>query len=196
MTDFKDFTGGKIALGTSIYGLYPLNGLIKDFSYSPLALNNNEMLAMYYNNRVKYEYDTLGRLTKRTINAGANSFETSYSYIPGNVTGATTSKLSSISNNGIPIEYEYDANGNITKIIEDGRENVYYYNELNELIQEDSQRLNKSIIYSYDLGGNILGKTEIIYGNGESRSTIIYDYDSIWKDQVKLDSDGGYPTES
>ncbi len=143
------------------------------------------MLAMYYNSRVDYQYDTLGRLTKKTINAGANSFETSYSYVPGNVTGATTSKLSSISNNGIEVEYEYDANGNITKIIEGGGENSYYYNELNELIQEDIDNLSKSILYSYDLGGNIIGKTEIIYGNGESRSSITYEYDSTWKDKLK-----------
>jgi RHS repeat-associated protein len=93
--------------------------------------------------------------------------------------------LFSISNNGVPIEYEYDANGNITKIIEDGRENLYYYNELNELIQEDIDNSSKSILYSYDLGGNIIGKTEIIYGNGEPGSTITYEYDDTWKDKLK-----------
>lgn len=127
--------------------------------------------------------DTLGRLTKKTINPGANSFETSYSYVPGNVTGATTSKLSSISNNGVPIEYQYDANGNITKIIEDGMENRYYYNELNELIEQDNKTLDKSIVYSYDLGGNIIGKTEITYDNGEPGSSITYEYDDTWKDK-------------
>lgn len=39
---------------------------------------------------------------RHRINAGANIFETSYSYVSESVTGSTTSKLFSISNNGIP----------------------------------------------------------------------------------------------
>ncbi len=191
ISDFKDFTGSQTAVGSNPYGNYSLNGLIKNFSYSPLALSDNEMLEMYYNSRVNYEYDTLGRLTKKTVNAGANSYETSYNYVPGNVTGATTSKLSSISNNGIPIEYQYDANGNITKITEDGMENRYYYNELNELIEEDNKTLDKSIVYSYGLGGNIIGKIEMAYGTEEPETIITYGYDSTWKD--KLTSYNGKP---
>lgn len=36
----------------------------------------------------------------------------------------------------------------------------YSYDELNELTREDNLYLNKTIIYSYDAGGNLTAKTE------------------------------------
>ena len=42
-------------------------------------------------------------------------------------------------------QYEYDANGNITKIKENGREKVRYtYDSLGQLTRVDSQKENKS----------------------------------------------------
>ena len=64
----------------------------------------------------------------------------------------------------IRIGYYYssvDAKGNIKTIIENGLQIIYYYNELDELIQEDNQVLNKTIVYSYDVGGNLKSKLEI-----------------------------------
>lgn len=189
-SDFKDFSGGKTALGTSINGLYPINAFIKDFAYSSFSLTDVEILAMYHNNSLKYEYDSIGRVTKKKLNTGSSTFETQFNYVNNVITGSTTNKVASINNNGVTINYEYDAKGNITKITQGVMSIIYYYNDLNELVQEDNQVLNKTIIYSYDLGGNLKSKLEIPY-DGTARVTTAYTYDTVWKD--KLISYGSNP---
>jgi RHS repeat-associated protein len=182
--DFKDFTGIQTAVGSTASGRYPLNGLSKKFSYSSSALSENEILTMYYKNIVNYSYDILGRMNSKTTNTGLFSYKSEYTYVSGTATNSTTSKVASIkNNNGVPITYEYDANGNIKKITQGIMNITYYYNELNELIQEDNQVLNKTMIYSYDAGGNLMSKLEIIYGV-VGNTTITYEYDSIWKDKL------------
>ena len=193
VTDFKDFTGIQTAVGSIVSGSYPLNGLSKKFSYSSSALSENEILSMYYKNRVNYGYDTLGRMNSKTTNTGLFSYKSEYTYIPGIAANSTTGKIYSIkNNNGVPITYQYDANGNILKITQGIMNIIYYYNELNELIQEDNQVLNKTIIYSYDVGGNLMSKLNIPYGGG-TNTTITYSYDAVWKD--KLASYNGKITE-
>ena len=86
--------------------------------------------------------------------------------------------------------YTYDKNGNIETITENGKVIKYYYDELNELIREDNQVLNKTISYTYDLGGNIVDKKEYSYTTGSltgitPTSTIPYSYcDTNWKDKL------------
>ncbi|MCY6370620.1 RHS repeat protein [Clostridium ganghwense] len=63
-------------------------------------------------------------------------------------------------NNGKKITYTYDANGNIQTITENGKVIKYYYDELNQLVREDNKVLDKIIVYSYDVGGNITSKEE------------------------------------
>ena len=61
-------------------------------------------------------------------------------------------------------KYSYDEKGNITKIFENGTEKVRYtYDELSRLIREDNKELNKTFIFSYDNGGNIVDKFETVY---------------------------------
>lgn len=95
--------------------------------------------------------------------------------------------ISSINNNGKEIQYTYDANGNIETILENNKKIKYYYNELNELIREDNEVLNKTIVYSYDDGGNIKSKKEYSYSTGiptTETSVNSYTYDSNWKDKL------------
>ncbi|CDM67294.1 Hypothetical protein CM240_0115 [Clostridium bornimense] len=104
-------------------------------------------------------------------------------------TGSSEStRIASMDNNGKKISYTYDANGNIETITENGKTIKYYYNELNEVVREDNQTLNKTITYSYDQGGNILNKVEYPYttGNlGTASKTVGYTYgDSNWKDKL------------
>ncbi len=94
------------------------------------------------------------------------------------------------------MSYTYDANGNIETITEAGKIIKYYYNELNELIREDNQVLDKTIAYSYDAGGNIESKSEYAYTIDATLSnpvnTISYTYDDAnWKD--KLTAYNGIP---
>ncbi len=64
--------------------------------------------------------------------------------------------------------YEYDATGNITGIYRyvDGVKTYYYnyvYDEAGQLVRENLLEDNKTIIYLYDVGGNIVSKTEYAY---------------------------------
>ncbi|MBM7871480.1 RHS repeat-associated protein [Clostridium pascui] len=156
----------------------------------------------YGSNSVLLNYDTLARLKDSTINTGEASFKTSYEYEAGAKANSTTEKVSVLDNNGEKIGYTYDKNGNIETITYnkgEGTENqkkIYYtYNELNELIREDNELLNKTIKYSYDLGGNILKREEFNYTR-EVPQTLVktYEYkyeDTNWKD--KLTSFDGKP---
>lgn len=78
---------------------------------------------------------------------------------------------------------EYDANGNITKY-----GNVtYQYDGLNRLVRENNLPLDKTITWCYDVGGNIVSKTEYEYTTGTlgtPTNTFAYVYDQSWKDQL------------
>ena len=89
-------------------------------------------------------------------------------------------------NGGTALSYTYDAAGNITTIVENGTERVRYrYDELNQLVREDSAVQNKSIEYVYDGGGNLLARKEYAYTTGELggvMNTVSYGYSGSWKD--------------
>ena len=86
----------------------------------------------------------------------------------------------------------YDLLGdNIETISEGGvQRQKYYYDSLNQLIREDNLDLNKTIVYSYDLGGNITSTKEYAYQTGAAvtgtpTTTNTYTYgDSNWKDKL------------
>jgi RHS repeat-associated protein len=159
----------------------------KSYSTSYTFDKDNKLQNMSYSrtttNTITLTYDPIARLKTKVINTGTNQYTVGYSYEAG-INGSTTTKVSSIDNNGKSISYIYDKNGNIDTVTQGGKQIKYYYNELNELKQEDNQVLNKTIIYSYDDGGNISSKLEIPYGTGSVRKTIAYTYDPVWKDKL------------
>ncbi|MDW8803235.1 hypothetical protein P8V03_19120, partial [Clostridium sp. A1-XYC3] len=116
---------------SNIGGTYSLNGLIRNFNYSSSDLTEGEILSLYTNKSVRYSYDNLGRLQRKTINIGRTSFQTRYAYVSvtGKEEGATVNRLSSVQNELVPINYWYDENGNITRILENGKNIKYSYNE-------------------------------------------------------------------
>ena len=86
----------------------------------------------------------------------------------------------------------YDLLGdNIETISEGGvQRQKYWYDSLNQLIREDNLDLNKTIVYSYDLGGNLTNTEEYAYQTGATvtgspTTTNTYTYgDSNWKDKL------------
>ncbi|MBE6067564.1 MAG: DNRLRE domain-containing protein, partial [Clostridium lundense] len=192
-----NFTGGVTALGSSINGTQHLNGRLKQFTFSKEVLSNEEIALMYASRRastgtsVSLNYDALGRLIDKSVNPQNVSFKTTYEYQAGIKANSTTNKVSIMSNNGEKIGYAYDKNGNIETITYnkgEGSENEktirYTYNELNELIREENQVLNKTITYSYDVGGNILKREELNHTTGVTEP---HDYkyeDTNWKDKL------------
>ena len=109
------------------------------------------------NSRYGYEYDTAGRRTRMTTLEG----DFSYEY---DVTGQLTSVT-------LPddrkIEYQYDAAGNRTTVVEGGTETSYLANNLNQYLTAGETT------YTYDADGNLTGKTQ-----GTNNWTYGYDSDS------------------
>ncbi|MBQ2711023.1 MAG: RHS repeat-associated core domain-containing protein [Clostridia bacterium] len=77
----------------------------------------------------------------------------------------------------------YDANGNITQY----GNTTYVYDKLNRLTRENNMALDKTIIWSYDVSGNIISRKEYAYGGaslGSPTATYTYTYGNTWKDQL------------
>ncbi|MBC8533587.1 RHS repeat-associated core domain-containing protein [Yeguia hominis] len=90
------------------------------------------------------------------------------------------------------LTYTYDNLGNI-KTVKEGTElkESYTYDSLNQLTRHDSVTQNKTIVYTYDAGGNILNRKEYAYTTDADlsaatpTSTVVYTYgDSTWKDKL------------
>ena len=59
------------------------------------------------------------------------------------------------------VKYEYDKNGNICKIYENGALTARYtYDALDRLVREDNKMFGKTYLYAYDNCGNILSRRE------------------------------------
>jgi YD repeat-containing protein len=69
-------------------------------------------------NILSYAYDDMTRIKTRTLHT-TTPFVTSLEYL-GGADGNTTALVKSITNGSDKIEYTYDANGNITKLYDNG----------------------------------------------------------------------------
>ncbi|MBO5947448.1 RHS repeat-associated core domain-containing protein [bacterium] len=124
--------------------------------------------------------DWFGRTETKDIvvdNGEINSDVTAeYSYTYADTDTTASTKVTSHSStfvsenytNSRTDHYEYDATGNITGIYRyvDGVKTYFYnykYDEAGQLVREDSYEDNKTILYVYDVGGNIVSKTEYEY---------------------------------
>jgi len=151
---------------------------------------------------VEYTYDGLKRLSGKTFTVGeasAPQFTSSLSYTfldspwyddqTSSFIGTVTSQV----NNGTAVTttYEYDYNGNITKIaLSNGQEYRYVYDDLGQLLREDNTVLGKTYVYTYDKAGNILTKSTyaLTAASVEPTSPIsTYNYgytDANWGDKL------------
>ena len=141
---------------------------------------------------VAYTYDGFGRLGSTVIKKGTTTVRSdSYIYNAGAETATATGQIrkhtQTLTPTGITAttEYEYDANGNITRVTSGGKSTRYTYDSQNQLIREDNQAAGKSWTWTYDKGGNIQSKKEYAYTTGtlgSAQSTVNYTYDSTWGD--------------
>ena len=155
-----------------------------------------------------YEYDGLNRVTKEKVGKSSSSsslvFENRYEYYAGKsgtneTTGLVRKEEYYLKNITAPqgsIEYEYDANGNVTEIknvFDTGKNVSYEYDSLNRLTKETNLAIGSEWRYTYDNGGNITRKEEYNPSTGALVSSRDYGYGhSYWKDQ--LTSWGSYGT--
>ena len=149
-------------------------------------------------------------MTKEKVGKSSSSsslvFENRYEYYAGKsgtneTTGLVRKEEYYLKNITAPqgsIEYEYDANGNVTEIknvFDTGKNISYEYDSLNRLTKETNLAIGSEWRYTYDNGGNITRKEEYNPSTGALVSSRDYGYgDSYWKDQ--LTSWGSYGTSS
>lgn len=133
-------------------------GDISRFAQMPDAIYR-----VYWNGlpKVWYTYDTLGRVTNKTVSNMPNE----YSYIDVDDTHTTT-LLSSLETVAGTYSYTYDEIGNITSINDGTYTTSYEYDALNQLVRENDQRAGKTYVYTYR-NGNILTRKEYAYTTGE-----------------------------
>ncbi len=138
-----------------------------------------------------YAYDKLSRVSETKL---GSLYSKQFSYLQKGDHASNLVASEWFGTNGIikdSLKYNYDSNGNITKIIENGIEIVRLtYDSISRLIREDNKKLNKTITFDYDCGGNIISKTIYDYTTKNSEhltdgTTIPYSYPtSGWKDQL------------
>ena len=144
-----------------------------------------------------YTYDGILRRNSTVINTTAPIQQT-YKYMAsarGN--NAQTTKIEEEILGGNSYKYTYDANGNITSVLlKKSTESAYTkqqqfaYDELNQLIRADDLAKNRTEVYNYDNGGNILSTTiyPLTWGSLSGVTAIkteSYTYgDSNWKDKL------------
>jgi RHS repeat-associated protein len=137
--------------------------------------------------RLSVDFDPLARLSSRTI--ATTTPYTTTTYLDGAGSHSTTTLLASLTNGSSPAySYTYDANGNILTNSEGATLKASYtYDTMNQLIREDSAYSSKSIDYTYDVGGNLTGKTIYTFTGGvrgAQEDSIVYLYENDWKDQL------------
>ena len=131
--------------------------------------------------KVTNKFDSLSRLTKRTVNGLATNY--TYKDLEGN---QTTTLVKSIETAGITHTYEYDSLGNITSIYDGSKTITYKYDALNQLVRADNPYESKTHIYTYE-NGNITEDKVYEYTTGnlpeypESKTQYLYE-NVTWSD--------------
>ena len=147
----------------------------QNIGYTYGNINNGEMPDQVYSvswngvEKVTNKFDSLSRLSKRTINGLATNY--TYKDLEGN---QTTTLVKSIETVGITHTYEYDSLGNITSIYDGSKTTTYKYDALNQLVRADNPYECKTHIYTYE-NGNITEDKVYQYTVGTSEpSDLIY----------------------
>ena len=127
----------------------------QNIAYKYGNINNGEMPDQVYSvswngvEKVTNKFDSLSRLSKRTVNGLATNY--TYKDLEGN---QTTTLVKSIETVGITHTYEYDSLGNITSIYDSSKTTTYKYDALNQLVRADNPYECQTHIYTYE-NGNI-----------------------------------------
>ena len=81
------------------------------------------------------------------------------------------------------LSYDYDNNGNITKVYENGVEKERYtYDSLNRLTRQENVKLNRIYVMEYDINGDILSKKTYNLTTGALLNEMQYEYNNTtWK---------------
>ena len=201
------YGSGQKSVYSSEYG-YDLNNNVSRFTSSAGGVSVTENfeygkdnLASKYTypsgKAATYTYDGILRRNSTVINTTAPIQQT-YKYMAsarGN--NAQTTKIEEETFGGSSYKYTYDLNGNITSVLlKKSTESAYIkqqqfaYDELNQLVRVDDLAKNRTEVYTYDNGGNIISTATypLTWGSLSgvtATDTTTYTYgDSNWKDKL------------
>ena len=86
--------------------------------------------------------------------------------------------------------YTYDEENRIESVkYSDGKEIYYHYDNLGQLVREDNQPLDVSIVYEYDNAGNIVSKKTYQYC---LPAVSLDEYSDFAEDEYEYESDGAW----
>lgn len=142
--------------------------------------------------------DGFGRAEKVTTSQSnsSDSFTTNYEYAEGDGANSTTHRIKTVTqkhgeNQLVKFDYEYNENGDITRIKQDNQVYaVYTYDSKNQLLTSAEKDTGLYKYYTYDNAGNLTGVREYTlnpdnmwYGSYIGSHTYSYG-DSNWKDKL------------
>ena len=157
--------------------------------------DNRERTVKAYGHTRTTHYDKLGRVTERnwdetTANGTTTAMhKTIYRYFDTDA-HKRWNQVRQVMVDGVNTSYTYDANGNIATIADSGGTRRYFYDKRNQLVREDDPVQGKTIMYTYDLGGNMTSQKEYAYTtaatvSGTPAKAITATYPSTgWKDRL------------
>ena len=154
---------------------------------SALTYQNGETVI---NNSFAYSYDSLDRLTAKTLSGNGKTLTSAYAYktIDGNRTSNLLASLTWTSPeiDTLTFSYTYDLAGNITAAHKNGILIASYtYNVQGQLIYEMLPTQGIEFLYVYDTYGNIRKAFKVDSETREVLDTQIYTYgDSTWLDKL------------
>ena len=128
----------------------------QNIAYKYGNVNNGEMPDQVYSvswngvEKVTNKFDSLSRLSKRTVNGLATNY--TYKDLEGN---QTTTLVESINTGGISYVYDYDEVNNIKSVTVGNKKTTYEYDELNQLTRVNDPFENVTHVYTYN-NGNIV----------------------------------------
>ena len=158
----------------------------QNIGYTYGNINNGEMPDQVYSvswngvEKVTNKFDSLSRLSKRNVNGLATNY--TYKDIEGN---QTTTLVNSVETAAGTFTYTYDEVGNIQTVSDGTNTTSYKYDNLNQLVRENNQKLGVTITYAYQ-NSNITERKEYAYTTGdlgEVLDTKTWTYgNNIWSD--------------
>ena len=137
-------------------------------------------------------YDNLGRIKQTKL---SNILTKNYNYLQKGDHSSNLVASEWFGNDKVlkdSLKYSYDEYGNVVSVKENGIEIVRYtYDDLSRLVREDNKKLNKTITYFYDKGGNIVEYYVYPYTTNETSqllngTRVSYSYPiNGWRDQMQ-----------
>ena len=119
--------------------------------------------------KIYYTYDGLNRISSVYRDMGDFDYTTEYSYLGVDNDGVenTSSYLvdsftSTVGLSSTTYYYNYDSNGNISRVVNGNIEINYIYDDLGQLIREEHETASTNYEYTYDDAGNITSITKVL----------------------------------